>query len=107
MTKSPNFSWNDTINQLNLIRNKSNNQLTSENRFKVLMYCDGFVDENRLEQGLYSTNIPKLHSIDETIDNLIERVLSIRDINGFSFVNETYIENLKNCELVEIILTRK
>jgi len=107
MTKSPNFSWNDTINQLNLMRNKSNNQLTSENRFKVLMYCDGFVDENRLEQGLYSTNIPKLHSIDETIDNLIERVLSIRDINGFSFVNETYIENLKKCELVEITLTRK
>ena len=67
--------------------------------FTTITYNDKFVDLSLLDKGIYSTNIPKLYPISETIDNIIEGLLEMKDMNGNYFISDEEIKNLKKCKM--------
>lgn len=75
-----------------------------ERNFKTLMYMDKYVDANSLYTGIYWRTVPNLYPIDDTIETLIERGMAIKDMDGNSLITEEYIENLKQCQLVPIVI---
>ena len=67
-------------------------------KYKALVYCGVFVDERRLEKGIYTTVIPTLHAFDITIEDMRSRILEYaRLIQGYS--PDKAIESLNQCEL--------
>lgn len=73
--------------------------------FKVLMHCGQYVDANLLEEGIYASSKPFIYSKDETIETMIERGRIMKDMTKASFISERYFDNLKQCELVSILIT--
>lgn len=70
--------------------------------FKALMFGDIYVDPNLLGKGIYEANIPKLYSNIETIESLIDSIKSnCMYISDENFVL-VYVENLKQCKLVDV-----
>lgn len=76
----------------------------NETEFKALMYWGRYVDPNRLESGIYFREKPCIYLKDETIELLIERGRNIKDGEGNCLISETYFQNLKECELVKIVI---
>ncbi len=67
-------------------------------KYKALVHCGVFVDERRLEKGIYTTMTPALHSFNTTIEDIRKRILEYGQyIEGYS--PEKAIESLKQCEL--------
>lgn len=75
-----------------------------EINFKTLMYMDKYVDANLLYTGIYWRTVPNLYPKDDTIETLIERGRAIKDMDGNSLITEEYIQNLKECQLVPIVI---
>lgn len=73
--------------------------------FYVLTYCGQFIDERLLQNGLYTTSVPKLYSKETTIDLMIQQGRTIVDMTGNQFIEESYFENLSKCELTEVQLS--
>ena len=71
-------------------------------QFKTLMYGNIFVDLGMLEKGIYGRDIPSIFEAKETMETLTNRFLAMKDYTGKCFLSETYFENLKECELVDI-----
>jgi len=78
-----------------------------ETNFKVLMHCGIYVDANLLEKGIYEISKPTLYYKDETIETITEKVRSIQHEFGLTYITEHYIENLKQCQLVDVELLIK
>lgn len=76
-----------------------------ETTFKVLIHSGNYVDTNLLWNGIYVSSVPFLYSKDETIESLIERATWSKCMNGNDFLSESYANNLKKCQLVEVSLT--
>ena len=76
-----------------------------ETTFKALMHCGQYVDANLLSNGIYLCSKPFIYSKDETIESLIERATWSKCMNGLDFLSESYANNLKQCQLVEVSLT--
>ncbi|GAB4486723.1 MAG: hypothetical protein OHK0019_00880 [Saprospiraceae bacterium] len=67
-------------------------------KYKALVHCGVFVDERRLEKGIYITTTPVLHSFDTTIDDMRSRILEYaQHVQGYS--PDKAIESLNQCEL--------
>lgn len=75
--------------------------------FKTLVFANQYVDTRLLEKGIYPCTTPRLFDRDETMDSIIERLKWTVDINGKSFVPDSYFENLKRCSLVDIVIFLK
>ena len=71
------------------------------------MYCGSYVDVNLLEKGIYTCTKPHLYDMSETIETLIFRAEKIQDMTGKHHVSDTYFENLKQCEMVSIVVSTK
>jgi hypothetical protein len=71
-------------------------------KFKTLIYMDNYVDVNKLNSGIYSSIKPTIYSSDETIQSLIEKTKMMQMTYSKSIISEEYIENLKECELIDI-----
>ena len=76
-----------------------------DKEFKALMNCGQYVDANLLEKGIYYCSKPFIYSKEETIETLIERGKMIKDITLKCFITEKYFDNLKQCQLVPILIT--
>ena len=66
------------------------------------------VDYSKLSIGLYSTQIPKLYSEQNTIETLIHDIETIKYINVHRYFQIDYdkiISHLQKCKLVEVELT--
>lgn len=73
-------------------------------KFKVLVSCGQYVDENLLQKGVYSTAKPMLHHDSETIETLKSRMDDFEVyFSGFSAAKAK--ESLDRCELVPIEIT--
>ena len=75
-----------------------------ETMFKVLMRAGEYVDTNRLVKGVYASNKPTLYDKETTIEGLEQQGRMVKDMAGEQFISETYFENLKLCELVDVSL---
>lgn len=75
--------------------------------FTVLTYAGGFVDETMLNQGLYFTDRPALHDLDDTIDKMVDTWMACKEIIGDSFEVGHSIENIKKCKLDVVELNFK
>lgn len=71
-------------------------------KFKVLVYAGNYIDNTLLAKGIYGANIPKLYSLEETIESLIEKAPKAGFFEGQRIVSKSYIENLKKCSLVTV-----
>jgi len=70
--------------------------------------CNGvYTDVALLDKGIYTTQKPTIYSKDETIEYLILRGRTMKDIVGNCFISEEYFENLSKCELVDITISIK
>lgn len=76
----------------------------AETQFKALMHAGVYIDANLLGKGLYCCNKPFIYEKGQTIQMLIEQAITIRDMTGASFVSEKYLENLKQCQLVDVAI---
>jgi hypothetical protein len=77
-----------------------------QTEFKTLMHCGQYVDSNLLGKGIYACSKPFIYSKDETIETMIERGRMMKDMTGASFISEKYFDNLKQCQLVPILITQ-
>lgn len=75
--------------------------------FKVLVFADQYVDETRLQNGIYTTLLPQLHHEDTTIDLMVKRAKMMVDMTGNTFIDDPYFENLKQCRLEDFTLSKK
>jgi hypothetical protein len=73
-----------------------------ETTYKVLMYNGGYVDFEKISSGIYTKQTPSLYDAETTIENLIVR---IKDIQISDDWTANIVENLRQCELVEVKLT--
>lgn len=76
-----------------------------ETNFKVLMHMGSYVDTTLLGKGIYACNKPSIYSIDETIESLTEKYRTVQNMTEAMFINEAYFDNLKQCELVPVVIT--
>lgn len=74
-------------------------------KFKTLIYMDNYVDVSKLNSGIYSSIKPTIYSSDETMESLIDRTKMMQMTYSKSIVSEKYIENLNQCELIDIEIT--
>jgi len=75
--------------------------------FKVLKFGRIYVDENLLSKGIYETNRPYIRSEDATIENIIITTrVALKFLNPLCDLS-SYIENIRQCELVEVELVEK
>ena len=74
-------------------------------KFKALMHSGLYVDTNILSKGIYGTSKPSLYESEATIEDLVKRGETLKDITGNGFIPESYFINLKECELVDVTLT--
>lgn len=70
--------------------------------FLVLVHGQTFVDYNMLPKGIYGTCVPKLFTKDTTIDLLEKQGKMSKDLSGNYFLPESFFENLKKCQLVDM-----
>jgi hypothetical protein len=77
---------------------------TTEQKYKVLSYSGMMVDQLLLRKGIYGTPTPKLHPPETTLESLIQEYKKFPDTVGHGIVDESIIENLSKCELVEVTL---
>ena len=73
-------------------------------KFKVLSYCDNYVDAILLGKGIYATTAPRLYDNNESIENLIE--LAKISVSLGNVITPKYIENLEKCELISAELIK-
>lgn len=67
-------------------------------KYTALVHCGVFVDERRLEKGIYTTVIPTLHPFYTTLDDIRSRILEYAQaIQGYS--PDKAIESLNQCQL--------
>lgn len=67
-------------------------------KYKALVHCGVFVDERRLEKGIYTTVIPTLHPFHTTLGDIRSRILEYAQaIQDYS--PDKAIESLNQCEL--------
>lgn len=78
-----------------------------EKEFKVLTHCGVYVDSNLLAKGIYTTSVPNIYGKNETIENLVERALLMKDMTGTTFIPQSYLDNLKLCKLTDVVLEIK
>jgi len=78
-----------------------------ETKFKVLMYCGMYVDANILAKGIYNCSKPFLYNKEDTIETLIQGGKIMKDMTGKYFLSEKYFDNLKQCQLVDILITEQ
>lgn len=71
----------------------------------ALMYAGTFVDQTRLESGIYSKEIPTLYAEGNTMDSLVIFAKRMTDMHGKCFFSESYFENLNDCKLVPVSIT--
>ena len=74
----------------------------NETHFKTLMHLGIYVDSNMLQSGIYQITKPYIYSKDTTIDMLEQHGRNLKDMIGNQVISESYFENLKQCELVDI-----
>jgi hypothetical protein len=77
-----------------------------EERYKALMYGFKFVEFGLLSGGIYTAVTPNLFEKDCTIDFLIERSNTNKDVCGNSFYTDVFFENLKKCKLVDVAIIK-
>lgn len=77
-----------------------------EKDFKVLTQNGTYVDGNLLNKGIYETHKPTLYNLDTTIETLVKQAESFKMV-GFSSIMASYIENIKQCTLVEVEVKKK
>lgn len=75
-----------------------------ETQFKALMHNGRYVDVSLLEKGIYNRVVPVIYDNNETIDSLIERGRIMKDKFGSCLIEESYFENLRQCELIPIVI---
>ena len=75
-----------------------------QTKFKVLMHWGFYTDANLLDKGIYTCEIPFIYSQNETIESMIKRAENIQDKMGSWHVSDEYFKNLKQCELIDIII---
>lgn len=67
-------------------------------KYKALTHCGVFVDERRIEKGIYTTATPVLHAFDTTIQDIRDRFLEYgKHIEGY--LPDKAIQNLSQCHL--------
>lgn len=72
--------------------------------FKALMHGGMYVDADLLTKGIYPTSLPHIYPKEESIEGIKSRIDQLKDITGKSFIPDSYFENLKQCELVDVII---
>ena len=77
-----------------------------EEKFKALMHCGIYVDANLLDKGIYGCTKPFIYDKEATIETLIHQGQLMQDMAGKGFVSEKYFDNLKQCQLVDIFISR-
>lgn len=75
-----------------------------QQRFKVLMYDNIYVDISLLEKGIYESPSPYLYSIDETIESIQERARMINEKMNMELISKRYFDNFKLCRLEKVNL---
>lgn len=75
-----------------------------QRRFKILMFNNIYVDFRLLGNGIYETYFPKLHKVEQTIDELILQIEKPEHTNMYGYNSTAFIKNLKLCKLVEFEL---
>lgn len=71
--------------------------------FKVLVAANQYVDESRLQMGLYTTSKPMLHDVCETIETIKKRMDEYQNfLSGFDAGKAK--NTLDQCELVIVDL---
>lgn len=78
-----------------------------EVKFKSLMYNGYYVDANILDKGIYNSNTPFLYDINETIETMILKAEKIQDHMGFHHISQSYFDNLKQCQLIDIFILNR
>lgn len=98
---------NEVIHKYRRLSGDHNRFDTNVRLKKTLMYCSQYVDVNLLFSGIYCTDIPHLYAYDATIESIIERhESSIASFNQSSMLT-TFINNIKQCKLIDIELSVK
>jgi hypothetical protein len=74
--------------------------------FKTLTYLDNYVDTNLLEKGIYTATKPTIYDNNTTLEMLIEQAQQVKDMLGNTMIiSDSYINNLKQCQLKNIEIT--
>jgi hypothetical protein len=74
-----------------------------ENKYKILVHGNSFVDFGMLSKGIYSTLIPTLRDNDTTLESLINDY--VVDSIFFSQQQKVqFITNLSQCKLITVTL---
>lgn len=68
------------------------------------MHGRAFVDESKLNDGIYERSLPLVYHQEETIDSLISRGKMLKTKTGLQFLGHQYFENLKKCTLVDAVI---
>ena len=76
-----------------------------ETKFKTLICLTFYVDVNRLFKGIYGSTKPSIYLRGTTIESLIEE--SINSFSKLGINYDTYVQNLKQCRLVDITISIK
>lgn len=74
--------------------------------FKTLSHCGMYVDVNLLEKGIYTCSKPYIYPKNETIKTIIQRASTMKDLTGEKFISESYLDNLRQCELTSIFIIK-
>lgn len=74
-------------------------------KFKALMHSGQYVNANFLHKGIYTTTVPYIYDNTTTIDKLVQNALLVKVMSSDTLVSDSYIENLKQCVLVDITIT--
>lgn len=79
--------------------------ITTEREFKTLMHCGRYVDANLLENGLYTCSKPFIYQKDKTIESMVKDAILLQELTGIGYITDRYFDNLKQCQLVSILIT--
>lgn len=72
-------------------------------KFKVLMYNGIYVDQNRLDMGIYMTQTPSLFRHEETIESLRKQYERVQEMM-ITYPTQKHFDNLQLCKLVAVEL---
>jgi len=72
-------------------------------KFKALTFNGTYVDMSKLNSGIYYSTKPTIFTDNVTLERLIK---DYYDLDGANFLGSEYIENLKECRLTSIIITK-
>ena len=72
-------------------------------KYQILTHNGIPVDFNKLSGGIYGTNNPKLFGYYDTIEGITKHAKTLfNDLNGGSFVTESFLTNLAQCEFKRV-----